>query len=136
MLLLFVFVCLLFFLLVFFFLCVFLAIYILGDSDVLCGETACLEAEITLEQDVYLPISWDRVEGLSRKQLDIASDKYRWSNSRQLLIHSVCKDDEAGYQAVISRNQDVKIFSNEIYLRALGGISFITLFIKYLVFFF
>lgn len=32
----------------------------------------------------------------------------------------MCKDDEAGYQAVISRNQDVKIFSNEVYLRALG----------------
>lgn len=100
----------------------FLAIYVLGDSNVLCGETASLEAEITLEEDLNLPISWDRVEGLSRKQLDIKKDKYRGSNSRQLLIHHVCKDDEAGYQAVISRNQDVKIFSNEVYLRALGGI--------------
>lgn len=96
------------------------AIYVLGDSNVLCGETASLEAEITLEEDLNLPISWDRVEGLSRKQLDIKKDKYRGSNSRQLLIHHVCKDDEAGYQAVISRNQDVKIFSNEVYLRALG----------------
>lgn len=113
----FCFVCLLFW---WFF---FLAIYVLGDANVLCGETASLEAEITLEEDVYLPISWDRVEGLSRKQLDIKKDKYSGSNSRQLLIHRVCKDDEAGYQAVISKNQDVKIFSNEVYLRALGGNS-------------
>lgn len=66
---------------------------------------------------------WDRVDGSSRKELDIKSDKYKGSDSRQLLIHRVCKDDEAGYQAVISRNQDVKIFSNEVYLRALGGIT-------------
>lgn len=114
-----------FFFLVFLFVClfVFLAIHILGYSDVLCGETASLEAELTLEEDVYLPISWDRVDELSRKHLDIKKDKYRGSNSRQLLIHRVCKDDEAGYQAVISRNQDVKIFSNEVYLRALGGIT-------------
>lgn len=87
----------------------------------ICGETACLEADITLEEDVYLPVSWDKVDRLSRKQLDIKDDKYRGSNSRQLCIHCLSKKDEAGYQAVISRNHDVKIFSNEIYLRVLGG---------------
>lgn len=84
-----------------------------------------------------MPVSWDKVDGLVRKQIDTASDKYRGSNSRQLLIHCVCKDDEAGYQAVISRNQDVRIFSNKVHLRAIGGIllfenhdfqSFISLF--------
>lgn len=100
-----------------------LAIYILGDTDIRCGETACFKAEIALDQDVHLPVSWDRVDGLSRKQLDIKSDKHEGSSSTQLLIHCVCKDDEAGYQAVISRNQDVKIFSNEVYLRAMGGIQ-------------
>lgn len=94
----------------------------MGNTNVICGETACFEAEIKLEQDVELPVSWDRVDRSSRKQLDIKNDKYKGSNSSQLLIHGVCKDDEAGYQAVISRNQDVKIFSNEVYLRSMGGI--------------
>lgn len=94
----------------------------MGNTNVICGETACFEAEIKLEQDVELPVSWDRVDRSSRKQLDIKNDKYKRSNSSQLLIHGVCKDDEAGYQAVISRNQDVKIFSNEVYLRSMGGI--------------
>lgn len=98
------------------------AIYILGDTEILSGETARFEAEFTLEEDAYLPVSWERVEGPSRKQLDITNDKYRGSNSRQLLIHSVCKDDEAGYEAVISRKQDVKICSNKVHLRVLGGI--------------
>lgn len=97
----------------------------MGNTNVICGETACFQAEITLEQDVDLPVIWDRVDGSSRKQIDIKSDKYKGSDSRQLLIHRVCKDDDAGYQAVISRNQDVKIFSNEVYLRSMGGIQYV-----------
>lgn len=57
-----------------------------------------------------------------RKQLDVEDEKYRGSDNRQLLIHNVCKDDEAGYQAVLSRNDDVKILSNKVYLRPKGGI--------------
>lgn len=97
------------------------AIFILGLTHVLCGDTACFEAEITLEEDVELQVSWQRVDRLVRKQIDIKDDKYRGSDSRQLLIHNVCKDDEAGYQAVISRSLDVKIFSNEVYLHPMGG---------------
>lgn len=97
------------------------AIYIFGHTSVLCGETACFEAEITLEQDVDLPVSWHRVDRrLVRKQIDIEDDKYKGSDGRQLFIHNVGKDDEAGYQAVISRKQDVKILSNEVYMRPLG----------------
>lgn len=96
------------------------AIYISGDTQVLCGEKTCFKAEITLGQDVYLPVNWEKLDKSFRKELDISSDKYKGSNSRELFIHCVCKEDEGRYQAVISRNQDVKIYSNEIYLCAQG----------------
>lgn len=100
----------------------FLAICVFGEPEIFCGNTACFEAEITLEDDDFLPVSWDRVDGMHRKQLDVRDEKYRGSDNRQLLIHNVCKDDEAGYQAVLSRNYDVKILSNTVYLRPKGGI--------------
>lgn len=58
-----------------------------------------------------------------RTQIDIEDEKYRGSDDTQLIIHNVCKEDEGRYQAVISRNQDVKIFSNELYLHPTGGIQ-------------
>lgn len=93
----------------------------MGNTCILCGETACFEAEITLEEDVDLPVSWHRVDRFVSKQIDIGDEKYRGSDDRQLRIHNVCKNDEARYQAVISRSVDVKIFSNEVYLRPTGG---------------
>lgn len=69
-----------------------------------------------------MPVSWDRVDGLVRKQIDFEDKKYRGSDTTKLIINSVWKGDEAGYQAVISRNHDVKILSNKVYLRPKGGI--------------
>lgn len=80
-------------------------------------------AAITLEQVDHLPVSWDKVERLVRTQIDIEDEKYRGSDDTQLIIHNVCKEDEGRYQAVISRNQDVKIFSNELFLHPIGGIQ-------------
>lgn len=93
----------------------------MGNTHVRCGETASFEAEITLEEDVDLPVSWHRVDGLVTKQINIEDDKYKGSDDRQLQIHNVCKDDEARYQAVISRSADVNISSNGVYLRPMGG---------------
>uniref|UniRef100_A0A8W8NYD7 Ig-like domain-containing protein n=2 Tax=Magallana gigas TaxID=29159 RepID=A0A8W8NYD7_MAGGI len=98
------------------------AIYVYGEPDVFCGKTACFEAEITLEDDVILQVSWDRVDRTLRKKINVQDEKYRGSDNSKLLIHNVCKDDEAGYQAVLSRNIDVKIFSNTVYLHPKGGI--------------
>lgn len=94
----------------------------MGNTHVHCGETACLEAGITLQQDV--PVSWHKVDRLVRKQIDIEDDKYRGSDGKRLFIHNVCKDDEAEYQAVISRSDKYncdEIFSNNFYLRPIGG---------------
>lgn len=99
-----------------------LAICVFGETDVFCGKSACFKAEITLEDYVSIPVSWDRVDGMLRNQLDVTDEKYRGSDNRRLLIHNVCNDDEAGYQAVLSINYDVKILSNKVYLRPKGGI--------------
>lgn len=99
-----------------------LAIYISGDTEVLCGNTARFEAEISTEQDVYLPLNWDRVNGLVREQINIEDKKYEGSDTRKLIINNVCMNDKGGYQAVISRKHDVKILSNKVYLRPQGGI--------------
>lgn len=96
------------------------AIYIGGETSVPCGTTARFIAAITLEQVDHLPVSWDRVERLVRTQIDIEDEKYRGSDDTQLIIRNVCKEDEGRYQAVISRNQDVKIFSNELFLHPIG----------------
>nr|XP_034322481.1 protein sax-3-like [Crassostrea gigas] len=98
------------------------AIYVYGEPDVFCGKTACFEAEITLEDDVILQVSWDRVDRTLRKKINVQDEKYRGSDNSKLLIHNVCKDDEAGYQAVLSRNIDVKIFSNTVYLHPKGDL--------------
>lgn len=78
-----------------------------------------------------------------RTQIDIEDEKYRGSDDTQLIIHNVCKEDEGRYQAVISRNQDVKIFSNELFLHPIGGIQSFwmfllpeTCFVAFFLFFF
>lgn len=35
----------------------FLAICVFGEPEIFCGNTACFEAEITLEDDDFLPVS-------------------------------------------------------------------------------
>lgn len=73
-----------------------------------------------------MSISWEKVDGSARKHIDISCEKYKGSTSRQLFIHSVCKEDEGGYQAVISKNIDHKIFSNIGFLKTQGGMLFFT----------
>lgn len=72
-------------------------------------------------------ISWQRVRGSVTNQIDISKEKYRDSTRTQLVIHSVCKDDEGEYQAVLARESNGnkrKIESNAIFLHVVGGILF------------
>lgn len=97
------------------------AIYVEGPVELNCGETAHYKADIRIEESAFLSVSWEKVHGSARKQIDTSCEKYRGSTSRQLNIHSVCKEDEGEYQAVISRNLDHKIFSNIGFLQTQGG---------------
>lgn len=96
------------------------AIFILGETSVPCGTTACFIADNKLEKEDYLLVSWDRVKGSVRTHINLEDEKYRGSDDTQLIINDVCEEDKGRYQAVISRNQDVKIFSKEVYLHPTG----------------
>lgn len=70
-------------------------------------------------------IRWQRVRGSVTYQIDISDEKYRDSTRTQLVIHSVSKDDEGEYQAVLARESNGnkrKIESNAIFLDVMGGI--------------
>lgn len=69
-----------------------------------------------------MAISWIRVNGSRQEELDLREEKYKRSDESRLLINDVRKEDEAGYKAVISREEKVKIYSNEVVLRGFGGI--------------
>lgn len=72
-------------------------------------------------------ISWQRVRGSVTNQIDISKEEYKDSTRTRLVIHSVCKDDEGEYQAVLARESNGnkrKIESNAIFLQVVGGILF------------
>lgn len=99
----------------------FSAISIERNVEVTCGDTAQFKADIRLEESAFLSVSWEKVDGPARKHIDLSCEKYKGSTGRQLNIHSVCKEDEGEYQAVISKNIDHKIFSNIGFLQTQGG---------------
>lgn len=101
------------------------AIYIMGEEEVCYEKTAHFEAVVNLEEDVLLQVSWERRTSYGCKEIDIDSTKYKGSNNRELFVHDLCKKDEARYRAVLSRSQNNKIYSNEVYLRVLGGMWFL-----------
>lgn len=98
----------------------FRAISIERNVEVTCGDTAQFKADIRLEESAFLSVSWEKVDGPARKHIDLSCEKYKGSTGRQLNIHSVCKEDEGEYQAVISKNIDHKIFSNIGFLQTQG----------------
>lgn len=69
-----------------------------------------------------MAISWIRVNGSKQEELNLKDEKYKGSDESQLLINDVRKEDEAEYKAVISKDEKVKIYSNEVVLRGFGGI--------------
>lgn len=100
------------------------AILINGPEQVLCGETAQLDAEIEQREISKWSVTWNKMTGYVITNINTRDEKFNGSTDRRLFIHSVCKDDEAKYQAVISnRDNTLSYMSNVIYLRALGGIT-------------
>lgn len=67
------------------------------------------------------PVTWQKVHGRKTEEIDTGSEKYKGSSNRKLVINTVCKEDEGGYQAVLSRELNHRISSNLIYLHPVGG---------------
>ncbi|XP_065927180.1 uncharacterized protein [Magallana gigas] len=98
-------------------------ISIKGSNIVVWGEKTCFEADLKQKEASHWSISWQRVRGSVTNQIDISKEKYRGSTRTQLVIHSVCKDDEGEYQAVLARESNGnkrKIESNAIFLHVVG----------------
>nr|XP_034332290.1 uncharacterized protein LOC105331445 isoform X1 [Crassostrea gigas] len=100
-------------------------ISIKGADRVVWGEKTCFEADLK-QKEIHVShwsISWQRVRGSVTNQIDISNEKYSDSTRTKLVIHSVCKDDEGEYQAVLARESNGnkrKIESNAIFLHVMG----------------
>ncbi|XP_052708658.1 uncharacterized protein LOC128183596 [Crassostrea angulata] len=101
-------------------------ISITGADRVVWGEKTCFEADLkhTEIHVSHWSISWQRVRGSVINQIDISKEKYSDSTRTKLVIHSVSKDDQGEYQAVLaseSNGNKRKIESNAIFLHVIGG---------------
>lgn len=83
---------------------------------------AQFDAEVKQTEYSNWPVTWQKKTGDITADIKTRDGKFNESTNRRLLIHSVCKDDEAKYQAVISNGNNNYISSNAIYLHVHGGI--------------
>lgn len=98
-------------------------IYIEGSEKVLCGEIAKIKATVQRGDARGWSVSWQKLRRDTSIRISTDDAKFMNSNERQLVIHSVNKEDEGGYQAVLSREasgKNLKITSNTFFLHALG----------------
>lgn len=108
-----------------------------GPRNVLCGNTAEFIAVTNPENLEGWSVVWHKLLKctLTCTQTCINSntEKYYGSTEKNLVIQSVCKEDEGGYQALlsqVSKTTDKRfVSSNVIFLQAIGGI-FINFFLN------
>ncbi|XP_062568433.1 titin-like, partial [Saccostrea cucullata] len=96
-----------------------------GNTTIMCGETAYLEADIeqTSTSTQNWPITWHKVRGNNLEQIDTSTGKYTDSTNRQLVIQRTSKEDQGDYQTIISgssNGQHIKIPSNVLTLKVSG----------------
>lgn len=103
-------------------------ISIKGDREieVLCGDTACFEVELQQADLTHWTVTWHKVIRTRIEQINTSTSRYSDSTDRQLVIHSVCKEDKGNYQAVLSEKVSngksvLQVVSNVIFLHTLGG---------------
>lgn len=96
-------------------------ILIKGAEKVVCGETAQFDAEVKRTETSTWSVTWQTKTGNTTTNIKSSDEKFKGSNDRRLIIHSVCKADEAEYQAVLYNRNNNYIYSNTIYLHVSGG---------------
>lgn len=100
-------------------------ILITGEDRVVCGDSARFDAKVRRAQLSEWSITWQKKTDDITRKINTSDKKYKGSSRRVLVIQSVCKDDEAEYQAILSNGSKLNIISNTIYLQALGGIFYL-----------
>lgn len=99
-----------------------------GPEKVLYGTTAQFNAFMNQKNLKGWSLKWQKLVGLTHVPINLSEDKYTGTTDEMLSIQSVCKEDEGGYQAILSKAQFL-VLSNIIFLRATGGILAKTLFV-------
>lgn len=95
-----------------------------GPERVLCGTTATFNAFMNPENLKGWSLTWQKIVGLTHLPINSSTAKYIGTTDEVLFIQSVCKEDEGGYQAILSRGSKAQrlVLSNVIFLQATGGI--------------
>lgn len=107
-------------------------IVIKGEDEVVCGCTANFKAEVKKIDLSRWLIKWQKLNGLITEIINTSKEKYTGSTDTQLVIQSVCKEDEGKYQAVIlqeSKGIENRLSSNIICLHVVEGILFLKLYL-------
>lgn len=102
-------------------------ISIKGQGSVLCGNSAKFYVDITPENLKGCSITWEKIEQLRTRRINLSTKKYSGSTDKNLVIQSVCKEDQGKYIAILSTDlqyPELSIKSNVIVLQAYGGILF------------
>lgn len=68
-------------------------------------------------------LKWQRIKNLIAEEIDTNREKFRGSNDKQLVIHSMCEEDEGKYQAVLTRDTGGKyhLVSRTVFLQITKG---------------
>lgn len=96
-----------------------------GPKNVLCGNIAKYIALTTPENIKGWTVTWQKLIQCSTQiRINSSTEKYFGSNEKNLVIQSICKEDEGGYQAILSKDSkaNISVLSNVIFLQAVGGI--------------
>lgn len=102
-------------------------IWIKDPEKVVCGSTARFEAVVQGKQ--VSSVTWQKLYRDKSKQIEKGNQKFWGRTNEELVIESVCKEDEGTYQAVLSIEEDrirKTIQSNVIFLQVVGGIPDLT----------
>lgn len=97
-------------------------IWIKDPEKVVCGSTARFEAVVQGKQ--VSSVTWQKLYRDKSKQIEKGNQKFWGRTNEELVIESVCKEDEGTYQAVLSIEEDrirKTIQSNVIFLQVVGG---------------
>lgn len=108
-------------------------ISITGPRYLLCGNTAEFIAVTNPENLEGWSVKWLKHAKCTETPINSNAEKYYGSTEKHLVIQSVCKEDDGGYQAILStgsrRGTTRFELSNAIFLQAIGGI-FINFFLN------
>lgn len=100
-------------------------ITISGTEKVFCGEIARFKVIVSPKDLGGWSVKWQKLNGDVSTHIDLNKEKYSRPTDRELIIHSVCREDDGIYQAYLSQESNgsnFKVLGNALCLQTVGGI--------------